>query len=130
MTGTLIWPDPVPCRPENPVQGIRRCVAQEQNILCPWLNVSYCGVDTDDMSDALDELGLGTLSWIFEDDLDPDDVAEAAVEIRKALRIHRANSSEAAIAVRWLANFLDAVQEHGSGLTDRFDERIDSRDRY
>ena len=130
MVGTLIWPDPVPCRPENPVQGIRRCVAREQNILCSWLDVSYRGVDTDDMSDALDKLGLGTLSRIFEDELDPDDVAEAAVEVRKALRKHRANSSETAIAVRWLANYLDAVQEHSSGLTDRFAERIDSRDRY
>ena len=130
MKGTLIWPDPVPCRPENPVQGIRRCIAREQNILCPWLKVSYCGVDTDDMSDALDELGLGALSWIFEDELDPDDVAEAAAEVRKALRKHRSNSSEAAIAIRWFANFLDVVEEHGCGLTDRFAERIDLRDRY
>ena len=130
MKGTLVWPDPVPCRPENPVQGIRRCVAREQNILCPWLNVSYCGVDTDDMSDSLDDLGLGALSWIFEDELDSDDVAEAAAEVRKALRKHRSSSSEAAIAVRWFANFLDVVEEHGCGLTDRFAERIDLRDRY
>ena len=82
------------------------------------------------MSDALGELGLGALSWIFEDELDPDDVAEAAAEVRKALRKHRSNSSEAAIAIRWFANFLDVVEEHGCGLTDRFAERIDLRDRY
>lgn len=130
MERSLIWPDPVPCRPENPVQGIRACVALQKKIKCPWLNVNYCGVSTDDMIDALDELGLHSLSWILEDELEPDDVAEAATEVRKALDKLPADRSDAAIAVRWFANFLDSVRSHGGGLTDRFAERIDLRDRY
>ena len=130
MERSLIWPDPVPCRPENPVQGIRTCVARQQNIKCPWLKVNYCGVNTDDMSDALEDLCLESLNWIFEDDLDPDDVVEASTEVRRALRKHTGDHSQAAIAVRWFANFLDSVQNHGGGLTDRFGERVDRRDRY
>ena len=82
------------------------------------------------MIDALDELGLHSLSWILEDELEPDDVAEAATEVRKALDKLPADRSDAAIAVRWFANFLDSVRSHGGGLTDRFAERIDLRDRY
>ena len=85
MERPLIWPDPVPCRPENPVHGIRTCVARQKNIKCPWLKVDYCGVSTDDMSDALDELGLSDLNWVLEDELDEDDVAEAAIALREAL---------------------------------------------
>ena len=82
------------------------------------------------MSDALDELGLEDLNWALEDDLDPDDVAEAAIEVRGALRRRLDDHSEAAIAVRWFANFLDSVRDHGAGLSDRFAERIDLKDRY
>ena len=32
MERHLIWPDPVPCRPENPVQGIRTCVAEKRRV--------------------------------------------------------------------------------------------------
>ena len=130
MERSLIWPDPVPCRPENPVQGIRTCVARQQNIKCPWLQINYCGVNTDDMSDALDALGLEDLNWVLEDDLIRTTWPRAATEIRAALRKDPDNHSEAAIAVRWFANFLDSVQDHGGGLTDRFAERLDSRDRY
>ena len=130
MERPLVWPDPVPCRPENPVQGIRTCVARQQNIQCPWLKVNYCGVSTDDMSDALEELGLNDLNWVLEDELDPDDVAEAATDLRKALDNRVVEGGDAAIAVRWFASFLNAVQSHGAGLTDRFAERIDLRDRY
>ncbi len=131
MERPLIWPDPVPCRPENPVQGIRTCVARQQNIKCPWLNVDYCGVSTDDMSDALEELGLYDLNWVFEDELDADDVAEAATELRKAMEKRSVGRGDAAIAVRWFANYLDTLRDHGAGLTDRFAERIDQRrDRY
>ena len=130
MERPLIWPDPVPCRPENPVHGIRTCVARQKNIKCPWLNVNYCGVSTDDMSDALEELGLNDLNWVLEDELDPDDVAEAAIDLHKALDKRAPERGEAAIAVRWFANFLDTVRDHGAGLTDRFAERVDLRDRY
>ena len=82
------------------------------------------------MSDAFHELGLDDLLWILEDDLDPDDVTEAAVAVRKALTERAAERGEAAVAVRWLANLLDAVRDHGAGLSNRFAERIDSRDRY
>ena len=130
MERPLIWPDPVPCRPENPVQGIRTCMALQKGIKCPWLNVNYCGVSTDDMSDALEELGLNDLTWILEDELERDDVAEAAVDVRNAIGKLAVDDSDAAIAVRWFANFLDSVRHHGAGLTDRFAERIDLRDRY
>ena len=63
----IIWPDPVPCRPENPVQGINRCVALETNIKCPWLDVDYCGIRAEDMADSLSELGLGHLSWVVDE---------------------------------------------------------------
>ena len=57
-------------------------------------------------------------------------MAEAAIELRKALGNRTHERGEAAIAVRWFVNFLDAVRDHGAGLTDRFAERIDLRDRY
>jgi hypothetical protein len=94
------------------------------------LKVDYCGVSTDDMSDALDELGLNDLNWVLEDELEPDDVAEAAGDVRKALGKRAAERSDSIIAVRWFANFLDSVRDHGGGLTDRFAERLDLRDRY
>ena len=130
MDRHLIWPDPVPCRPENPVHGIRTCVAQQQNINCPWLKVNYCGVSPDDMSDALYELGMEELNWVLEDDLDPDDVAEAAIALRNVLGNRTHERGEAAIAIRWFVNFLEAVQDHGGGLTDRFAERLNLKDRY
>ena len=130
MEQQLIWPDPVPCLPENPVQGIRRCVAREKNINCPWLHVAYCGIRADDMGDALDELGLGELGWILEDDLGADDVAEAAREVRGALGGIGGRHDDAASAVRWLANLLDRVREYGAGLSGRFAETLDTRDRY
>ena len=130
MKRPIIWPDPVPCRPENPVQGIRTCVARQRNILCPWLKVNYCGVDTDDMSDALEEMGLSDLNWILEDELDPDEVSEAAVTLRRALSKRMSEVGDAAIAVCWFAILLEAVRDHGGGLTGRFAERIDLRDHY
>ena len=86
MEQLIIWPDPVPCRPENPVQGINRCVALENNTKCPWLNVDYCGIRAEDMADALNEIGLDELTWVVDDDLDPSDVAAAALEVRRADR--------------------------------------------
>ena len=94
------------------------------------MKVNYCGVNTDDMSDALEELGLNHLNWVLEDDLDPDDVAEAATDLRKALGKRAAQRGDAAIAVQWFVNFLDAVRDHGGGLTGSFAERVDLRDRY
>ena len=130
MDQLTIWPDPVPCRPENPVQGINRCVALETNSQCPWLAVDYCAIRAEDMADALTELGLHHLTWVVDDDLDPDDVAEAATEVRKAINERSADRSGAAVSVRWLANLLERIQRHGAGLSSRFAERIDSRDRY
>lgn len=130
MDQLTIWPDPVPCRPENPVQGIKRCVALETNSQCPWLAVDYCGIRAEDMADALVDLGLDHLTWVVDDDLDADDVAEAATEVRKAIDERRADRSGAAVSVRWLANLLERVEGHGAGLSSRFAERLDSRDRY
>ena len=75
-------------------------------------------------------LGLNHLNWVLEDELDPDDVAEAFMDLLKALGNRATEHGEAAVAVRWFVNFLDAVRDHGAGLTDRFAERIDLRDRY
>ena len=130
MEQQLIWPDPVPCLPENPVQGIRRCVARETNSKCPWLDVDYCGIRAEDMGEALDELGLAELGWILEDDLDADEVAEAARALREALGGSGARRGDAAAAVRWLANLLDRMRGHGAGLSGRFAETVDLRDRY
>ena len=130
MEQLIIWPDPVPCRPENPVQGIKRCVALETNSKCPWLNVDYCGIRAEDMADALNELGLDDLTWVVDDDLDPGDVAEAALQVRRAIDGHGSDRSGEAISVRWLANLLERVRQHGAGLSSRFAERLDSRDRY
>ena len=130
MEQLIIWPDPVPCRPENPVQGINRCVALENNTKCPWLNVDYCGIRAEDMADALNEIGLDELTWVVDDDLDPSDVAAAALEVRRAIDERRSDRSAEAVSVRWLANLLERVGQHGSGLSSRFAERIESRDRY
>ena len=130
MDQLVIWPDPVPCRPENPVQGISRCVALENNSKCPWLNVDYCGIRAEDMADALNDLRLDELTWVVDDDLDPSDVAAAALEVRRAIDERRSDRSAEAVSVRWLANLLERVREHGAGLSSRFAERINSRDRY
>ena len=130
MEQQLIWPDPVPCLPENPVQGIRRCEALAKNIKCRWLGVAYCGIRADDIGEALDELGLGELSWILEDDLDADEVAEAARALREALAGIDGRRDDAASAVRWLADLLDRMCEHGTGLSGRFAETVDLKDRY
>ena len=63
------------------------------------MKVDYCGVSTDDMSDALDELGLHDLNWVLEDELAADDVAEALIDLRKALGNRATEHGEAAIAV-------------------------------
>ncbi len=130
MEQQTIWPDPVPCLPANPVQGIRRCEALAKNIECRWLGVAYCGIRAEDMGDALDELGLGELSWIIEDDLDAGDVAEAARALREALGGIGGRHDDAASAVRWLAGLLDRVREYGAGLSSRFAERLDTKERY
>lgn len=82
------------------------------------------------MADALGDLGLDHLSWVVEDDLDEGEVAEAALEVRKAISKRTAEGGSSAIAVRWLANLLERVEAHGAGLSGRFGERIDLRDRY
>lgn len=130
MDQLIIWPDPVPCRPENPVQGIKRCVALETNSKCPWLGVDYCGIRADDMADALADLQLDRLSWVIEDDLDPSDVAEAAAEVRQAITARGHDRSPGAVSIRWLASLLERVHDHGAGLSSRFAERLDSKDRY
>ncbi len=72
----MAWPDPVPCRPENPVQGIRQCVALRTGTLCPWLHVNYCGVRLGDMQEAFETLGLDEHIWLLEDDVDAADLGD------------------------------------------------------
>lgn len=130
----LVWPDPVPCRPENPVQGIRRCVARETGKLCPWVGVKYCGLRVDDMVDALAMLGLDDeFGWLLEDDVEADELAEAAETLAAAIDGYRPTSrkTEQAIgSVRWFARLLRAAKRHGCGLSGRFAERLDLADRY
>jgi hypothetical protein len=130
----LIWPDPVPCRPENPVQGIRQCQALRTGTLCPWLHVRYCGVRAGDMADALETLGLDEFDWLLEDDVDASDVETAADELADALNRKRRPSStrleDALVNVRWFVRLLRASSRFGCGLSNRFAERLDSKDRY
>ena len=81
-------------------------MVRQQNIKCPWWKVNYCGVSIGDMSDALEELGLSDLTWALEDELDADDVAEAALDLRKAIDKRPVGRGDAAIAVRWFASYL------------------------
>lgn len=57
-------------------------MALAEDIECRRLGVGYCG-SAPDMGDAPDELGLGELGWIPEDDLGAGDVAAAARALRE-----------------------------------------------
>ncbi len=130
----MAWPDPVPCRPENPVQGIRECVALRTGTLCPWLQVNYCGVRLGDMQDAFEALGLDDHGWVLEDDVDAADLREAVDDLETALDGARRRASDCpdeAASVRWLLKLLRGSVEHGCGLSGRFTERLDRpKDRY
>lgn len=132
MAENLMWPDPVPCRPENPVQGIRQCEALRTGTKCRWLNVDYCGVNTETMTAALETLGLDDFTWLLEDDVDSDDLAEAVGDLADALSGLSGPSarSEAAGSVRWLLGLLKLSTKHGCGLSGRFNERVGTKDRY
>ena len=80
--------------------------------------------------DALNELGLAELTWVVDDDLSPSDVSEAATEVRSAIDERRSDRSAGAVSVRWLANLLERMRDHGAGLSSSFAERIHSKDRY
>lgn len=131
--GEIVWPDPVPCRPENPVQGIRTCEALRTGQPCPWLRVRYCGVRADDMASSLETLELEEFAWLFEDDVDADDLQEAADELQRELRaLDTASSQEyqALGRVRWLVRLIGQSERYGFGLSGRFAERLDTKDRY
>src|SRR5712692_8541182 len=104
MADNLVWPDPVPCRPENPVQGIRQCEALRTGTNCRWLGIRYCGVRVDDMQEALEVLGLDNFSWLLEEDATAEDIQEAESELRGellALRAENAKEEKALASVRW-----------------------------
>jgi len=85
------------------------------------------------MSDALAALGLDEFSWLLEDDVDADDVETAAGELAEAVSKQRpssARSEEALQNVRWFARLMRAASRYGCGLSNRFAERLDSKDRY
>ena len=64
---------------------------------------------------ALNDLGLDDLTWVVDDDLDRDDVAQAATDVRTAIEQHGDDRSGAAVSVRWLANLLEAIRDHKAG---------------
>ena len=80
------------------------------------------------VSSALDKPGLNDLDWILEDELEPDDVAEAAVDVRRAL------GEQGAKVWMWLSPFSGSFHylctRSPRGMTDRFAERIDLRGRF
>ncbi len=130
----MAWPDPVPCRPENPVQGIRQCVALRTNSLCPWLHVNYCGVRLGDMQEACEALGLDEHLWLLEDDVDEADLGDGRAELEAALRDDRVGAERYAdevASVRWFVKLLRGAVRYGCGLSSRFGERLETRhDRY
>jgi len=130
----MIWPDPVPCRPENPVQGIRQCVALRTATVCPWLHVNYCGVRLGDMQEAFEALGLDEHLWLLEDDVDAADMGDGLTELEAALQEvgeGAGHYDEELASVRWFVKLLRKAVRNGCGLSSRFDERLESRhDRY
>ncbi|MGQ9572234.1 MAG: hypothetical protein ACUVV3_03480 [Dehalococcoidia bacterium] len=130
----MAWPDPVPCRPENPVQGIRQCVALRTGTLCPWLHVNYCGVRLGDMQEAFEALRLDEHLWLLEDDVDAADLGDGLAELEAALQENRGGAgdySEELASVRWFVKILREAARHGCGLSSRFGERLETRhDRY
>lgn len=133
MSESLVWPDPVPCRSENPVQGIRQCEARRTSTRCRWLKVESCEVRVDDMLDALELLGLAEFTWLLEDDVDADDLPEAADDLSDALNSVTAGTRrerEALASVRWFLGLLKSITMYGCGLSGRFAERLSGKDRY
>jgi len=130
----MAWPDPVPCRPENPVQGIRQCVALRTGTLCPWLHVNYCGVRLGDMQEALEALGLDEHVWLLEDDVDAADLGDGLAELEDSLQRVREGAGgyyDELASVQWFVKLLRETVGHGCGLSSRFGERLDTRhDRY
>ena len=130
----MAWPDPVPCRPENAVQGIRQCVALRTGTLCPWLHVNYCGVRLGDMQEAFEALGLDEHLWLLEDDVDAADLGDGLADLEAALQENREGAERYAdevASVRWFVKLLRGTVRHGCGLSSRFGERLETRhDRY
>jgi hypothetical protein len=130
----MAWPDPVPCRPENPVQGIRECVALRTGTLCPWLHINYCGVRLGDMQEAFESLGFDEHLWLLEDDVDAADLVDALAELKASLQKVRVGADRYADelgSVQWFVKLLREAAHHGCGLSSRFGERLETRhDRY
>lgn len=130
----MVWPDPVPCRPENPVQGIRACESRRTGRLCQHLGVKYCGVDAGEMLDVMELLGLAEFSWLLEDDVDPDDLADVLSDLKQATKNVpfplRSRYPQQSGLLGWFCGLLERAVEQGCGLTSRFAERLELKDRY
>ncbi|MGE0539190.1 MAG: hypothetical protein AB7R89_03335 [Dehalococcoidia bacterium] len=85
------------------------------------------------MASSLETLELEEFAWLFEDDVDADDLQEAADELQRELRaLDTASSQEyqALGRVRWLVRLIGQSERYGFGLSGRFAERLDTKDRY
>jgi hypothetical protein len=85
------------------------------------------------MVDALETLQLEEFTWLLEDDVDADDLRDAAAELEEALGERAVCSEaehEALTSVRWLVRLIRQADQYGFGLSGRFAERLDTKDRY
>ena len=64
--------DPPPCDPTNPARALAYCEKTRRGGRCT------CQFDLEAIAEDLEYLGLGQHATRFEDDLDADDLAEAA----------------------------------------------------
>ncbi len=85
------------------------------------------------MLDALEILGLTEFVWLLEDDVDPDDVSEAERGLSDAIKEITPTTRDehkSLASVRWLLRLLRQSSRYGFGLSGRFAERLDGKDRY
>jgi len=77
-----------------------------------------------DVADDLDAVGHGHLADEFDAELDADDVGDLAERLATAARA--AAGQEAGERIGAVAELLDRIAEHGSGLTDRYADDVDA----
>ncbi len=131
---STVWPDPIPCSPENPVRGLRTCEARRIGQPCSYVRESFCSIDLERMGEALGRFDLDELARDLDDDLDPEEVSELANRLRRALKKRpperRQRAEDDFGLLHWLADYLERLSELGCGLTHRFEEGYGRRDRY
>jgi hypothetical protein len=96
--------------------------------------VKYCGVDVGEMLDVMELLGLREFSWLLEDDVDPDELADVLPDLAQASKnvppTVRSRYAQQCGLLEWFRGLLERAVERGCGLTNRFSERLELKDRY